>query len=465
MNIDDHKTKNIDTKRFINEDDTRMLVKKTDSSIVTDEMFDEVMVKHVKSVEKYDYITDINYYRDGDYKTIFAGGYVPNPDDPSGPPVFEDKSHTQLVKHDKFMRSYCTLQENMLKAGRLPTNDNEMVVFSNDLSILNTTEKVLFRNDRNQPIDQYYSFDIKVVGILKENTTQAYFSENICKTMDLTQYKKNINVSYFVNMYGLKQLKSYSFYEVIVVNDLNGYDLCVNESMALEFKYSEQLYFDDNVAISIGGYTEIATLRLSLDQHIDGNSKTIGMSKELFDRIYSNFNNKTQFAIFAEDYAYIDDINDKLAKLGYETISCYRVSAKDYNIEKVIIRYVNLAVSIVALVLINLIIVLLCTTILKVKKNDYIIFKMIGLSNDLCKKINYIEIVIYGLISNVLLWIICLITKNVSTIELINNLFKYIRLYDYLIILLVISFSMIMVGRKFGRFLSKNLKVTMLKEE
>lgn len=466
MNIDDHKTKNLDNSIFINMDDTRMLVKKTDSSIVNDEMFDEVMVKHVKSAEKYDYITDVNYYRDGDYQTVFAGGYVPNPNDPTGmPPVFEDKSYIQLLNHNKYMRSYNTLSENMLKAGRLPTNDNEMVVYSNNLSILDTTEKVLFRNDRIQSIDNYYSFNVKVVGVLKENTSQAYFSENICKLMDLTQYKKNITISYYVEVNNRKQLKSYSFSEILINPTLKDYDICVNSSLADSLKYNTIIDFENNVALSIGGYTEITTLKFSLNDYIDGNSKTIGVSKELFDKIYSNFENKTQFAIFADDYAYIDDINNSLAKLGYETLSCYKASATEYNIEKVIIRYVNLAVSIVSLVLVNLIIVLLCNTILKVKKNDYIIFKMIGLSNDLCKKINYVEVSTYGLISNILLWIICAITKNVSNIELINNLFKYVRFYDYILILLIIAISMIMVGRKFGKFLTKNLKVTMLKEE
>ena len=113
----------------------------------------------------------------------------------------------------------------------------------------------------------------------------------------------------------------------------------------------------------------------------------------------------------------------------------------------------------------NLVAVLLGYTILKIKKNDYMIFKMIGMSNKLCKKINYIEVIFYGVLSNILLLICVALAKRFITQEYIIEAFKFVRMYDYLIILFLTLISMFALGRKYSEFLSKKLKATALKEE
>jgi hypothetical protein len=79
------------------------------------------------------------------------------------------------------MRSSSSLTSDMLKAGRLPENAFEMVLYEDDLSLLNTVEQVYFRNAKLWGEDSSYNFDIKIVGILKEPTKQVYFSDLICK--------------------------------------------------------------------------------------------------------------------------------------------------------------------------------------------------------------------------------------------------------------------------------------------
>ena len=191
MNLDDNKTKELDTSIFINMDDTRLLAKKNDSSVITDDILKKAKVDHVKYVEKYDSITDINYYRPGDYKDI-VDSEITNP--MLG--IITDYSYYELIDNSHFMRSSCTLTEDMLKEGRLPENDFEMVVYSDDLSILNTKEIVLFHDEKTMGINVTYKYKVEIVGILKEETDQAYFSETICKILDLRQYSFNITVRF-----------------------------------------------------------------------------------------------------------------------------------------------------------------------------------------------------------------------------------------------------------------------------
>ena len=185
-NIDDNKTKTLETDFFLNFDETRIIVKNSDSSIITVEALENANVKRVLEIEKYDYITDVNYYRLGDYKWTLGGG-LSEPDPNTGNVNFIDSSSIELIKQDKFMRSTSSLTENDLSSGRLPTSMLEMVVYSNDTTIIGTKELVLFKNSRKWGADAYLKYNVEIVGILKENTNQAYFSEELCKMMEISE--------------------------------------------------------------------------------------------------------------------------------------------------------------------------------------------------------------------------------------------------------------------------------------
>ena len=70
-------------------------------------------------VAKYDSITDINYYRPGDYKDV-VDREIRNP-------MFgtiTDYSYYELIDNSKFMRSSYTLTEDMLKAPTIYSRSN-----------------------------------------------------------------------------------------------------------------------------------------------------------------------------------------------------------------------------------------------------------------------------------------------------------------------------------------------------
>ena len=107
MNLDDNRTKSLDNKIFTNFDETRMLVRKNNSEVITDEILQSAYVDNVVSVEKYDYITDINYYRPEDYKMKFSGSFTEP--DLNGNVQFIDSSSIILQNQSHFMRSSYSL--------------------------------------------------------------------------------------------------------------------------------------------------------------------------------------------------------------------------------------------------------------------------------------------------------------------------------------------------------------------
>lgn len=462
MNFDTDRTKKLDDEIFTNFDDTRLLVKSKDNLEITDELLASSKVKHVKSVEIFDYITDVNYYRPEDYKIKYAGGFVEGGAFP-GDVTFVDKSSFILENQDKFMRSGYGLTIDDLKAGRLPTGSFEMVVYSEDESLIGQKELVLFRNDRYWGDDSWYKYEIEIVGILKEPTKQAYFSDNICKIMNFTQYQ---NSNIFRVSYQLRRnsrVQHATFNKIVVVPNMSS-DLGFPEGIMNTLKNAK--YFPNEfVYISTKYFKQYYNMSLNLETPQEISDDALGVSEEVFDMIYDTLPISKQFVVYIDDYAYVDEVQMELSELGFESISCYRASTNGYDDDKVIIRLVNLAASVLGLFIVSTVIIVLAYTILKVKKSDYVIFKMIGLTNKLSKKINYIEVLFYGVLANVMMIIITLIAKYTISNELIVEMFKYIRFYDYFVILGITIICMLFLGRKFGKFLSTRVKITVLKEE
>lgn len=473
-NIDDNKTKVLVQDFFQNFDDTRLLVKKNDSSAISENDLLEITQKHIIEIEKYDYITDMNYYRPDDY-SIKVDGYF---EEISGLQTgrFIEVTTYILDNHDKFMRSASSLSNNDLKYGRLPESLLEMVVYSDNPDIIGTKEKVLFKNNVKWGSDKFLEYDVEIVGVLNKNTNQAYFSDYLCKLMELTENSYVITFDYYTKGNTTKKLK---FDTINIDPNLNKNQFSVDESRFTSIYTSCYLYYNNDVNKMLkdnGIYLSrdnnsfkpefiSSTINLNPNGYHNNYSDSIGVSIEFFDYFYDLYNNDTQFVVYIDDYSNTDEVINYLNNLGYDVISCFRASVSSYDVDKVVIRYANLLISIIALLVVNIIIIFISFSILKVKKNDYIIFKMLGLTNNLIKKINLFELLIYAIISNIILVITVNMIYFNTTNNLIIDILKNIKFYDYLLILLINLITITFLSKKFNKFITKNVKISVLREE
>ena len=458
-NINDAKTKTLDNEIFINFDDTRLLVRTFNQDIITNDLMEKAKVDKVVSVEKYDYVTDVNYFRSDSYKYIIENGYTNAMD-----PVTIDMSYYQLIDFSHFMRSSVSLDESMLAYGRLPENPFEMVVYAKDDALLNTVETVLFNNQKNWNTGKKHKYELKIVGILKEPTSQAYFSEKLCQVFDAMQYNFQIclNFKQKVNS-GYSQRKVY-FSEIAIDPNIGEYDISFSEALLNDAK---KYIFSSSNNTSFGYQYHTSHYAFNYNQ-VSGHDispNALGLSIETFDKLYSIFGERKQFALFIEDYAYINEVQKDLVELEFDSISCFESSTTGYDISKVIVRYVNLVISIVALIVMNIICVILIYTVLKFRKNDYLILKMNGMSNNLCTKINTFEIMTYGIISYIVITIIVLIVSMTTKNEILRDAFKYVRFYDYLILFGVTLITMGYIVKLYSKYLKNRVKISSISED
>ncbi len=465
-NFDEASTKELTDNIFVNHDDRRLLVGTNSDKPVNDELLEKAKVKYVDEIEPYDYITDINYFRSTDYKYVILSGE--NNDNPITPPVFVDNSGIKFTNFSHFMRSSYCLSESSLSAGRLPNDSMEMVVYSDDISLLNTTETVYFCATKVWGDTNYIKYDIKIVGLLKEPTEQTYFSVSLCETLNIGIYSDNYSFLYRTN-YKNNRLEVNCIY---LDPNLTGNMISLPDTKykGILAEYQKNSIFNELYVIG-KLFNQNVSFQTEYQFDLSGASKNsnfaVGLSKDLFDKIIATHNQVgyNQFAIFLDDYAYTDDVMNALAKNDFVSLSCYRASLTTVNNSKLMIRFITLTISIIALFLLSIVEIALCYSILKIKKNDFIIFKALGITKATINKVNYIETLFYGLISYILVVVLCVVVKYTTNNEYLLNIFKFIRVYHYLILLMFVIISMFIAAYRFNKYLDKNTKIVKLKEE
>ena len=146
LHADDITTKVYSNKAFYKQDDTRIVVKKTDGSLLTEEDYENIRkLSYVELVDSCDYANDINYYieEDEDYEFLYSyrGGWG-EWGEWGG---VEERKNLKFISNTKFMLSTDCITEEDLAYGRLPESRNEVVLYAENDKLLGRKETCYLR--------------------------------------------------------------------------------------------------------------------------------------------------------------------------------------------------------------------------------------------------------------------------------------------------------------------------------
>jgi hypothetical protein len=140
---------------------------------------------------------------------------------------------------------------------------------------------------------------------------------------------------------------------------------------------------------------------------------------------------------------------------GYEGISTFRLSANDYEEEKVNERLTIIGISVFGLIALLVAEVLILRSLMKIRMKDYFVLKFIGMKLPVIKTISYYEIGGYTLLAMVIT--ICLMwVLRVLGVSIIPDIMWYYNFSAYaafvlynlvLAALTVASFNRLLKGR------------------
>ena len=469
---DDTQTKNNDTTTFSNVADNRLIVKRMDGALLTEEDYKKISkIQYVTSTEKYDGANDINYYWkvNEDYRVTYktvANGNV-------------EFREVDFYGKENYLRSCNCLSKSDLKEGKLPENYNEVVVSSKYADKLGKEIDFYFKNSNDWGSADYVGITMKVVGVIKENTEQVYFSESMARSLNV-EYEDMYRLEYTLHREILnkttqelkvtdapKSIMSvlYIINDTLEENQVRLSNLIYSDLQDLDTERTrniETILEDMIISVRyVGGKPELrlnAKLKAGGTLHSDS---VVEVSEEFFSQIFPDLSGQ-QYAVYIRDYAYTDKVIDALYKQGYEGLSVVRFSATTYNDAKLQEKMVMLGISAGATVVIFFLGIFVVTGMLRMKKGDFFILRSLGLKTSVLKKINYINVTVLTAIS--------LFIVNVGAIVLAigldaaNDIIKYMEPIHYICVILL-NLSMVLISAwRFNKFLLKTFKITALRE-
>lgn len=443
--VDDTMTKFISKEHFSNVDKTRILVKRVDGEVITEDDIKALSdIKYINEVDMYDNSADISFHYQANID------YVAN---------VEYKKHTKknekvvtFMETDNFVKSSYCISEDDLAYGRLPEKYDEIVIYDTGDDRLDKDLEIYFSNTKWGRSDYGY-INAKIVGILKEETEQIYFAKELVYSLNtnLTDLDVTLDiVKTKVVDYDDPTVDDYisssdeTVYGDLIIND----DLADNE-VRISQNYFYRLYNGDQSNIS-EGYDEDSFLitkmtisskdkeyetkemELKLSQAGSGSSDgIIEVNTNTFNKVILQADH-TQCSIYVDDYAYVSRVLDSLYDYGYEGVSIFNISALEYNEELLTERMRTLLLTGVALVVVFVLSIFVIFAMLKMKTKDLLIMKGLGVKKAIINRSNYLYNYILAIFAAIVVVIAMNVMANIG-IEVIRNSTKYMTITYYLV--------------------------------
>lgn len=446
MHADDRSTKEYDTAAFYREDNTRLVVRREDGLELTEDDLEKIAdISYVEIVDSCDYANDINFYieENRDYKYLFG--------------VQRGKSKEEVKKvsflnEDHFMMSTDCVSEEDLAAGKMPEVRNEIVLYSEDESVVGTEVLCYFTANNIWDKDEYYQTTMVVSGVLKEETEQVYFAREMCEMlsmhMDSGVYRLYYAYDFSKGDYEQKP-------EVVpVINDeLTGNEVRVSLKFSNPVVGEVLFHFENPVEGEKAGLETIEETVTVLEVAHGSTGDFMEVSREFFDTYYKA--KKQQASVYISSYAKTQQVIKKLEKLGYEALSTYQISTTDYVENLVMERLRLLGICVGGLITLLLAEVLILRSLMKIRIKDCYVFKFMGMRMCMIEKVNYFEMLAYALMA-IMITIALMWGLRMAGVPMIEEMMWYYDIGVYLFfagynlvlaVLTVAAFHRILKGR------------------
>lgn len=182
-NLDNTTSKIFDNKKFVNQDISRIILRKNDNSEFTKEELEKIRdIKYVQQVDMYDCMNDTYYLLE---ENVDFQYYYNLRESKNNEPSY---IKPYALKKDKFMRSVTCITEDDLAAGKIGTGLYDIVIYSEDESVIGTKLFMYLGNDGIWGTD-LVGITCTVTGILEDETEQIYFSEKLGKMLAVNPNK------------------------------------------------------------------------------------------------------------------------------------------------------------------------------------------------------------------------------------------------------------------------------------
>lgn len=429
---------------FFNETDAnkRVIVKKKDNSSFTEEEINKL--KSISNVEKV--ITNDYVYAYSmsliDYENIFLD--------------------SNFMKLEEF--------KGKLKYGRMPLNDNEIIVsgskenyyiedmgselINKEVSINSGSDEIKVKIVGVSVFEKYnwmvtsYVSD-KIYNYVENHVEQVYGTTNVYVSDNSQNVNPNIKTSDILSEGQVYISENYSY-------NCKSYN-CMKDSLNIKFS---NMYTNKEISLSnVKVYNKNNFKKIFGSEYDD--MDTIYLSNNDYDKLYKN-NNIYQVSLFVKDVRNIDKTMNELN--DYVSFSLNSVKQDGALVQVIkIVKTIVITVLVIVLFFVSYFVIKL---IMKSRNKYFTTIRILGGSYIEVKRLLQIELLNVTNIVYLVFLVISLFIKNdIIVSESIKNMLFYINLKEYVIVYLILSLMSYLTSSRCSRKIFKRSVITTYNEE
>lgn len=429
---------------FFNETDAnkRVIVKKKDNSSFTNEEINKL--KSISNVEKVitnDYVYDYSMSLI-DYENIFLD--------------------SNFMKLEEF--------KGKLKYGRMPLNDNEIIVsgskenyyiedmgselINKEVSINSGSDEIKVKIVGVSVFEKYnwmvtsYVSD-KIYNYVENHVEQVYGTTKVYVSDNSQIEYPNIKTSDILSEGQVYVSENYSY-------NCKSYN-CMKDSLNIKFS---NMYTNKEISLSnVKVYNKNNFKKIFGSEYDD--MDTIYLSNNDYDKLYKN-NNIYQVSLFVKDVRNIDKTMNELN--DYFSFSLNSVKQDGALVQVIkIVKTIVITVLVIVLFFVSYFVIKL---IMKSRNKYFTTIRILGGSYIEVKRLLQIELLnVTNIVYLVFLVISLFIRNDIIVSESIKNMLFYINLKEYVIVYLILSLMSYLTSSRYSRKIFKRSVITTYNEE
>lgn len=433
----------------------RIVINKKDRTVFTDEELDKIRkINNVSRVVKVDLLLD-TYVSLSNNSDLYLSGTAYSIDD----------------------------LDKKIDAGRLPSNDNEVVIYGgrNDYYLSNMKDELMKSEVyiTNNDTMASNSDKLKIVGICYSeddytDETIIYLGNSMLKKLEfqINQQYSNSRILFLNSYYQVQNYTTYfNFYpnpniprgQAFISEDLKW--SCENENCywkPLKIEVSNLYYSDElnlnvtkiynkNNMASILGITDYDTYNGAIFINVDEYNS-------LFDK------GSYQSSVFVEDDREIKKVADELEELGYNTL-VIKDTLKGYGSTQ-IIKIFKTVVTFILVATLFFISYFIIKIILKSRNVYFSTIRMLGGTRKVSKQLLIIELLTVSNLAYII-FVGCIYLNycNILNWKFVSSMIKFLTFKDYIILYLIVLAMSYLISLKYAKKLFKNSVMKTLVEE
>ena len=434
--------------------ENRIIIKKSDKTYFTEEDY-----KKIKNLSNTDYIVENDLFIDR---------------------IFSFEADTDDYSYMMYMSGNINSIDNFegaLDIGRMPENDNEIVVIAskkhslieNKLDeFLNTEFTIGEVNISNIKVvgvkysenDNDYNFKIYVSNNMIE-TLRGYINSTMCDLKIIFE-ENQINTDMYIRLLPNKEVEKGKVIIDSAIASMISNKSVKNKSLSINVS---NIYYESTIDLKIDNtYTKSNFKKLTGLSKYDENRYVIFMNEEDYNSLY--YKPSYQSSVYIKNVEEIETTMQELKNLGLIPKKASDYAIDNYGMSKQILRITTVIVTIIVIFVLFFISYFIIRIILASRKTYYTTLRILGATYKNVRRILDIELFINSSIAfAVSLIFIYLVRANIIELEYIKNITDFIGIKEYVLMYLVLVIMSRLISRRFSKKIFKKTAMNTYKEE